>query len=760
MHRSLVALFSAGALVSIGALACRHPAAPAAPGPTPAPAPTDDDGTSSAPAVRPTGGASMTAGAPVPPIAAVRPTTDTYHGVEVLDRYQWLEGDTDEVKAWTDAEDRWSRAILDKLPGLATLREELRAYFTAPLTSYGSFTPAGGKLFALRRRPAAQQRDLVVMTSPEAAAEATLVLDPTAGGDPHRTIDWFVPAPDGSKLAVSISEGGSEAGTLHIVGPDGIDLEPPIPNVQRGTGGGDVAWRPDGKVIYYTRYPAPGEKPDDERDFWLQVYAHTLGAPAAKDRYELGKDLPKIAEIKLDVDGRGRVLASVQKGDGGIFRHYLRAPGGGWKQLTDWGDGITTISFGAAGGDLFAVSIKDAPRGKILRWPAKATSARAAKVIVPEGDDAIVTSYFDDEGLVVTKDRLFAVVQQGGPTALRSFSLSGTSMPIAGLPAIASMAVSPQPLGDDVLVWSTSYVTPPSWRRYAPAKGTLTVVDAISPKPPGSLAGWEVRRELATSKDGTKVPVSIVWRTGAPQDGSVPCLITGYGGFGISSSPAYAGDRLPLLRRGMCLIEVNMRGGGEFGEAWHRAGMLTRKQNVFDDFAAAIEYAQAQHYTSPERTIIIGGSNGGLLMGALITQHPELVAAAVTKAGIYDMLRVELTTNGQFNTTEFGTVKEQGGFAALYAYSPYHHVVKGTRYPAVLFTTGANDPRVAPWQSRKMVAALQEAQEGSAPILLRTSNTSGHGMGTSLDDRIDELAHVAAFILAQAGVPVRALPPQ
>ncbi len=758
MRSSVLALISLGVLggvTSVGVVACGGGKGAATATPTPpAPPRTGDTPTPTPPPPPRTAGASSAANPLVPPIAAVRRVTDTYHGVEVVDRYQWLEGDDAEVQAWSAAEDRWSRAILDKLPGLETLRGEIRAYQTAPLTRYSAFVPAGGKLFALRRLPEAQQRDLVVMTSPEAAADAKLVLDPAAGGDAHRAIDWFVPSPDGTKVAVSISEGGSEAGTLHIVGLDGVDLEPPIPNVQRGTGGGDVAWAPGGKVIYYTRYPAPGEKPADEADFWLQVYSHKLGTPIAQDRYELGKDLPKIAEIKLDADGRGRVLASVQNGDGGIFRHYLRAPRGGWRRLTDWADGVTSMSLGT-GSDLFAVSIKGAPRGQILRWPAAATAGKAARVIVPEGDDAIVTSYPDDQGLVVTRDRVFVVVQQGGPTAVRSYTLAGKAVPLAvALPPIATVDVLPTPLGDDVLIWAASYVTPGTWYRLT-AKGALTAIDAISPKPPASLAGWEVRRELATSKDGTKVPLNILWRTGAAQDGTTPCLITGYGGFGISTTPAFAGDRLPLLSRGMCFIDVNLRGGAEFGEAWHQAGMLTHKQHVFDDLAAAIEYAAAQRYTSADRTILIGGSNGGLLMGALITQRPELFKAAVARVGIYDMLRVERTANGQFNTSEFGSVTDKAQFEALYAYSPYHHVVKGTRYPAVLFTTGANDPRVAPWQSRKMVAALQEAQEGSAPILLRTSASSGHGMGSSTSDRIDELAHISAFILWQAGVAVK-----
>ncbi|MEZ4399872.1 MAG: prolyl oligopeptidase family serine peptidase [Kofleriaceae bacterium] len=690
----------------------------------------------------------------VPPVAAIRPVTDRYHGVAVADPYQWLEADDPEVAAWSAGQDRFARAVLDAIPGLATLTGELRAYLAAPITRYSALTPSAGKVFALRKTPAAQQRDLVVMDAPERADAARLVLDPTAGGDAHQAIDWFVPSPDGTKLAVSLSSGGSEAGTLHVIGLDGQDLEPPIPNVQRGTGGGDVAWRADGQALWYTRYPAPGERPDDERDFWMQVWSHQLGTPAADDRYEFGRDLPKIAEILLDSDADGRLLASVQNGDGGVFQHYLRDPRTGrWRQLTRWDDQVVSAVFGAKG-DLWLVSTKGAPRGQLLRLPASARSLRQARRVVAQGPDTIVTSFSDDVGPVVTRDRVYLTYQTGGPSEVRAFTLAGKPAPGPALPKVAAAYLLPRPVGADLLVWSESYVTPGAWFRFTPATGALTEVAPLSPRPPVSLAGWEVRRELASSADGTSVPVNIVWRTGTPQDGTTPCVVTGYGGFGISLEPGFVGNQWPLLKRGVCFAVVNLRGGAEFGEAWHQAGMLTNKQHVFDDFAAALDHLVARGYTSPARTAIIGGSNGGLLMGAALTQHPGRVAVVVAKVGIYDMLRTERSANGLFNTTEYGSVTDPTQFAALYAYSPYHHVTPQTRYPAVLMTTGANDPRVAPWQSRKMIAALQAAQVGDAPILLRTSATSGHGQGTSMDDRIAEDAHVDAFILAQLGVPI------
>jgi prolyl oligopeptidase len=261
------------------------------------------------------------------------------------------------------------------------------------------------------------------------------------------------------------------------------------------------------------------------------------------------------------------------------------------------------------------------------------------------------------------------------------------------------------------------------------------------------LSAFEVLREYATSKDGTKVPLNIVWPKGAPRDGSVPCVVTGYGGYALSQEPGFLMGQAPLLTRGVCFVQTNLRGGSEFGEEWHRAGMLTRKQNVFDDLAAVLAFLVDQKYTRRDRLATVGGSNGGLLMGAILTQHPDMMKAVVSYVGIYDMLRVERTTNGQFNIPEYGTVANEDQFKALYAYSPYHHVVPAA-YPAILFVTGANDPRVEPWHSRKMTAALQAAQTAPAPILLRTSSTSGHGAGTTTEI-IDESAHVMAFLLSQ-----------
>ena len=672
------------------------------------------------------------------PAAKIDDVTDVYHGVTVHDPYRWLEADGDPaVAAWSAAENSHARAILDRLPEVDALRAELRAIVAAPITQYRDLKPGGSVMFALRKQPTKEQAELVSIIAFDPPA-VNLVLDPAAnGGGPQRAIDWFAPSPMGDEVAVSMSDGGSEAGTLHIIDTEGNQVEPPIPNVQYGTGGGSVAWTLDG--FYYTRYAQAGTH--------MQVWFHGGGA----DRYEVGKDLPKIAEIALAADKRGRVLASVQLGDGGTFRHYLRDDHG-WRQLDDWGDGVVFATF-SPGGDLWLVSRKDAPRGKILRLAADARSVADAEVVVAQGPDAIATGFPALDDLVVTGDRVFARYIVGGPSEIRAFTLAGAPASGPKLPPVSRVG-RPVYWGSDLFIGATSFTTPYAVRRFElPGDTAGTELAMLSPRPPVDLSGFEVSREVATSKDGTKVPLTIVWPKSAPRDGSTPCIATGYGGYGIAREPSFLAMQSVLLRRGVCWVDVNLRGGNEFGEDWHRAGALVHKQNVFDDFYAALQFLLDRHYTSSRHLGLIGGSNGGLLMGAMITQHPDIANVVVSSVGIYDMIRTERSPNGAYNVTEYGTVADPAQFAALYAYSPYHHVVAGTKYPAILMTTGANDPRVSPWQSRKMIAALQAAGTSNERILLRTSDKAGHGMGSSMTETIELAAHQYAFLLAHVRGP-------
>ena len=376
--------------------------------------------------------------------------------------------------------------------------------------------------------------------------------------------------------------------------------------------------------------------------------------------------------------------------------------------------------------------------------PLDVPELKNAAEIVAAGDGVI-------ERIVPTSDALFVGDLLGGPSQIRRFDLNGKNETIIPLPQISAVQEMLALEDGSLLFRDISYTEPAAWFN-CPNQKTEPVKTALRSTSPVSFADIEVRREFATTKDGTKVPLNILFRKGTKRNGQNPTLLYGYGGYGISMSPNFDFIRRLWFDRSGIYVVANIRGGGEFGEEWHKGGNLTKKQNVFDDFAAAAEYLIKENYTRPEKLAIMGGSNGGLLMGAMITQHPDLFRAAVSSVGIYDMLRVELAPNGAFNVTEFGTVKDPEQFKALYAYSPYHHVVDGTKYPSVLMMTGANDGRVAPYHSRKMTARLLAANKSENRILLRTSSSAGHGIGTALSERIKQLADIYAFLFAQLGI--------
>src|SRR5438874_3642096 len=676
-----------------------------------------------------------------------KPVSTTYQGVTVDDPYQWLEKDDEpEVKAWSDAQNQRTRQYLDKLPDRAAIEKQLTEWYAKTSPSYFSLVSRPGILFAMKFQPPKQQPLLVTLASADDLKSERVVLDPNVLDAKGTTaIDWFVPSLDGKRVAVSLSKGGSEDGTLRFYETaTGKALPDTIAHVQYPTAGGSAAWNADGTGVYYTRFPRKGERPDADLNFYQHVYFHKIGTPDSEDTYSIGKDFPRIAEIALEAARDGKyVLATVANGDGGDFAHYLLAPDGTWKQITQFSDEIKIARLGRDNA-LYLVSRAGAPRGKILRLPLDVPELKNAAEIIAAGDAVI-------EHIAPGSDALFVGDLLGGPSQIRRFDLNGkneTAIPIPQISAVQEMLA----LEDGSLLLRDIIYTEPATGFNYPTQTTDPVKTALRSTSPVSFADIEVRREFATSKDGTKIPLNILYRKGMKRDGNNPTLLYAYGGYGISMSPSFDFTRRLWFDRGGVYVVANIRGGGEFGEEWHKAGNLTKKQNVFDDFAAADEYLIKEKYTRPEKLAIQGGSNGGLLMGAMITQHPDLFRAVVSSVGIYDMLRVELAPNGAFNVTEFGTVKDPEQFKALNAYSPYHHVVDGTKYPSVLMMTGANDGRVAPYHSRKMTARLLAANKSENRILLRTSSSAGHGTGTALSKRPKQLADTYAFLFAQLGI--------
>jgi prolyl oligopeptidase len=703
---------------------------------------------------------------PRPPATRRAPVEDRYHGVVVVDDYRWLEdAGSPEVAAWNAAQNQHTRAVLDALPGAEALRRRVREIRTIEVPRLGGLKTSGGRLFALRFRPPQQQPVLVVLPSADRTDEARVLVDPNrvdpSGGT---SMDWYAPSLDGRRVAVSLAQGGSERGDVHVYDVDsGQALADVVSRVNYGTAGGSLAWDARAEGFYYTRYPRPGERPEADLDFYVQVYHHRLGTPESSDRYEIGKDFPRIAEIDLRTRPDGRyVLANVQNGDGGEFEQHLRREDGSWTRLSRFEDRVLEAVFDPWDEGLLLLSRASAPRGRLTRLELRPTGPLGpAQPFVPEGEGVLEASFSWDptSKIVPTRERLYVVEQRGGPQRVRVLDRTGRELGVVPLgDASAVYQVLPEPGRDALLVHGASHLEPATWSRFEPGTaggaGRLTRT-GLSVEFPINLGDATVAREWAVSKDGTRVPLTVIAPPGALRDGTSPALLTGYGGYGVSLTPFFDPGLRLWLDHGGILAVANLRGGGEFGQAWHDEGRLLKKQNVFEDFIACAEHLVKAGYTSPRRLAIEGGSNGGLLMGAVLTQRPDLFAAVVSHVGIYDMLRVERSPNGAFNVPEFGSVEDPAQFRALLAYSPYHHVEDSAAYPPVLLPTGANDPRVDPMHSRKMAARLQAATAGRSLVLLRTSASSGHGIGTGLEERIALEADVWAFLFAQLGVKAR-----
>jgi prolyl oligopeptidase len=676
------------------------------------------------------------------------PVTETFHGVDVTEDYRWLEdASSQETIAWTKAQQHRSDTYFGRIAWRDALRARVEQLLKSERTAYKRLLSGGSTFFALKVQTPRQQPFLVALTDLDDPATERVVVDPDVI-DPsgETTIDFFVPSPDGKLVAVSLSEHGTEDGSLHVYDVESGEVAgEPIAHVNLM--GGSVAWRHDGTGFWYTRCADPA-------GFRQQVWFRELGD--TPDRVDLAGPFAdeRIAENFLSASPDGRwVMDRVQKGDGGEWQVFLRSQeaGGSWWQVADIPDECVHAVLGADA--LYLLSFRDAPRGKVLRLPLTtgATVAGAGE-IVPAGDAVI-------EDLAVTRDTVWVVDMEGGPQRVRAFDATGRPLPPVHIPPMSSVSsywAGLSALGQDRVAWSCeSFTEPATW--WVAAHGEAPRRTALRTTTPVDLSGYEVTREFATSKDGTRVPLNVIAAPGTPRDGTAPALLTAYGGFGISLVPRFDPELLLWLEQGGVYVVANIRGGGEFGEEWHHAGRLAAKQNCFDDFIACADHLHSSGITSREQLAIMGGSNGGLLMGAVLTQRPDIARAVIAAVPVMDSLRTETSTNGKFNIPEYGTVEDPELFTVLLAYSPYHNVVDGTAYPAVLLTAGQNDTRVDAWQAKKMTARLQHASSSDRPVLLRLKS-SGHLAG-SLDQVIDETTDWYAFLFDQVGLGYRPVAP-
>lgn len=680
-----------------------------------------------------------------PPLAKTSDASDTFHGVKVNDPYRTLEpSDGEETKTFTAEQNSYARSVLDSIPQRDSVRAKVKAILETQADSYVELSEVGGKFYALKLQPPKQQRFLVQLDSLDDLSKAKTILDPSTLDPKARTaIDFYKVSPNGKWVAISLSKNGSEEGDVSIFEiASGKLVFEKVPRVYIASGG--VEWSLDSSGFIYTRAPREGERPTEDLNFYTQIYYHKLGTPTEKDRYEIGKDFLKIGQPEITESKNGQFIVAVQKGDGGEFQHYLRQKDGKWTMLADYADQVKKIVLGEKD-DLYAVSLRGAPNGKIVHGRIKGFDINKAKEVIPEGKDAIVADIYSSNTLMLAHNKIYVTYQTGGPSEIRTFDLKGKAIAGPRVPAVSSVSNIFPLKGGEVVFSARSFLDPAIYYRYDSKSGN-TNKTAVAEKNPIDMTGYNVVREFATSKDGTKIPVNIVLPIGVKHGTPIPFVVTGYGGFNINYEPRFVGAYGAMLQSGVGYATVNLRGGSEFGAKWHEEGSLLKKQNVYDDFIAAVEHLGAKGYADPKRIAIVGGSNGGLLMGSVLTQRPELFRAVVANVGYYDMIRYETEHNGQLNATEYGSVKDKTQFEALYAYSPYHHVKKGVKYPATLFTVGATDVRVAPWHSRKMAAIMQASTSGEWPLLVTTFD-AGHGAGSSVQQRVESFTDSFSFML-------------
>ena len=681
-----------------------------------------------------------------PPATGTDDTVETYWDVKVPDPYRWLESaDAPEVKQWIEAQNHHTEQVLSSFPQGASLAKRVQEL---SLTSTQRSQPelVAGRLFFLQQTPPQPQAELVSQNWPN--GEPKVLVDPnqTAGV----AITGYWPSPDGRLVAFGTAEGGSEATTIHVVEvATGRRLPDTLPYAGGGTTPQGVAWDADSKGLVYVRLPLPGTVPAKDEQFYAALFHHMLGTAASDDTLSFGKDLSPVAEYSFTVSSGGRRTAMmVHFGDGNPASVYFRA-GNGWQQVlgteANVRPGEESVTEGGAaswlGNRLLVISYQDAPRGKLLA----VTMNGNKTVLVPEGEEAMHAVYAVKGG--------FLIVRVAGPDWwLEQYDGKGNFLYRVPLPAqgigIGTIAASTQ--STTALVSYSGWSFPERWDQYDTRLGTIKTIFAV--KSAADYSRLQTYRLTARSKDGTLVPITVVAMAGIKADGKRPVILYGYGGYGIVIPPHFMGPYLAWLEKGGVYALANIRGGSAYGEGWHEAGMLANKQNVFDDFYAAARELVQEHWTDKAHLGILGGSNGGLLMGAELTQHPEEFSAVVSFVGIYDMLRAELWPNGRYNISEYGTVTSKPDFEWLDAYSPLHHVTPGVAYPAVLLVTGVNDPRVAPWQSRKFAAALQAATASDRPILLLTRMNEGHGVTASFSQRVGNTAAALTFFAHELGL--------
>jgi len=724
-----------------------------------------------------------------PPVADPKPIAEMFHGTRVIDSYRWLEkADDPKTQKWVADENAYTRALLDPLPGRDAIHKRL-----TELLSIGSITPpqiAGHHYFYTKREGMQNQPVLYVRDSvgsgKEPAPDRVLIDANQLAADGTIALDWFQPSENGKYVAYGTSQSGSEMSTLHVIETKTGTI---LPDTIERTRAASIAWLHDNSGFYYTRYPQKGEVEPGQEMYNRHVFFHLLGSPVETDDkiFGEGRDPEDWPNVQLSNDDRW-LLITVEQGwtKSELYLQDLKSDKPA-SRLTLGKDFLYRAE--VYDGKVYITTNEDAPRYRVFVTDAGNFEREAWKELIPQTDAVL-------QGVAVFGGKLFAQYEQNATSQLKLFDLDGKSIGGIWLPTLGTVyGVGGRCDRDEMFYGFQSFTFAPSIYRVdlkafvtqaaelqglksfsadtpfrrgiPPSVGYLTQVSK-QPEPTTDETLWakvdapsidpsayDVAQEWFKSKDGTRAPMFIVHKKGLAKNGHNPTLLTAYGGFNVSLTPAFSRTAYLWMERGGVYAVANLRGGAEFGEDWHRAGMLDKKQNVFDDMIGAAEHLISEKYTDKHHLAIMGGSNGGLLMGAMMTQRPDLFRAVICQVPLLDMLHYQDFQIAKLWIPEYGSSEKPEQFKWLYAYSPYHHVKRDTEYPAVLFMTADTDTRVDPMHAKKMAALMQaDARNGTSktrPILLRIESKAGHGAGKPVTKQIEEFTDVYSFLFWQVG---------
>ena len=662
---------------------------------------------------------------------------DDYHGVKVADPYRWLEDlDSEETRQWVEAENKLTFSFLNSIPERAGIRDRLTKLWD--YEKYGVPFKEGNRYFYTRN--SGLQNQSVLYTVNTLDAQPQEVLDPNVlSADGTVAVSGMEASHDGKLLAYSLSASGSDWQEWKVRDvATGKDLSDDLKWVKFS----GVSWTRDGKGFFYSRYDEPKSETLKATNYFQKIYYHKLGTPQAEDVlvYERPDQKEWLFAGSVTEDGNYLII-NVSEGTDVKSRIYykdLNAKDGPVVKLLDDFDAAYTF-VGNEGTRFWFQTDLQASRGKVIEIDVAKPERSNWKVIVPESKETL-------QGTTLVNHKFVLNYLKDAYTQVKIYDTTGKFVNEIAFPGIGTAEGFGGKASDKETFYAfTGFTTPTTIYRYDFTTGKSTIFR--QPKVDFNPNDFETKQVFYTSKDGTKVPMFITYKKGLKLDGNNPTYLYGYGGFNISLTPGFSVGNLVWMEMGGVYAQPNLRGGGEYGEEWHQAGTKLKKQNVFDDFIAAAEWLIANKYTSTPKLAIGGGSNGGLLVGAALTQRPDLFGAAIPAVGVMDMLRFQLFTIGWAWVSDYGSSANPDEFKALYAYSPLHNIKPGTSYPPTLITTADHDDRVWPGHSFKFAATLQAAQAGDAPILIRIETKAGHGAGKPTSKLIDEVADRWAFLV-------------